>query len=80
MSNRWSEASAALMQPWRQAMAVIAANLAGWAWVVDPTVKLLGLIGALLLVVIQWQTLRAKRLERQKLELEIAALRGAKRC
>lgn len=75
MSNRWDEITSALMQPGRQALAVIAANLAGWAWVVDPTVKLLGLIGALLLVVIQWQTLRAKRLERQKLELEIAMLR-----
>ena len=75
MSNRWDEITAAMMQPSRQAIAVIAATLAGWAWVVDPTVKLLGLIGALLLVVIQWQTLRSKRLELEKLELEIALLR-----
>ena len=75
MTSKWDEITAAMMQPSRQAVAVIAANLAGWAWVVDPTVKLLGLIGALLLVVIQWQTLRSKRLELEKLELEIALLR-----
>lgn len=79
MNNKWDELSAAIMQPGRQAIAVIAANIAGWAWV-DPTVKLLGLVGALLLVVIQWQTLRAKRLEREKLELEIAMLREDAKC
>lgn len=75
MNSKWGEITSALMQPSRQAMAVIAANLAGWVWMVDPAVKLLGLAAALLLVVIQWQTLRAKRLEREKLELEIAMLR-----
>lgn len=75
MSSRWDDASAAMMQPGRQAVAVIAANLAGWAWMVDPAVKVLGLIASALFVLIQWQTLRARRLEREKLELEIAMLR-----
>ena len=72
--------SAAIMQPGRQALAVIVANLAGWAWVVDPTVKLLGLVAAALLVVIQWQTLKVRRLEGEKLELENAALREKTKC
>jgi len=76
MSNRWDEVSAAMMQPGRQAVAVIAANLAGWAWMVDPAVKTLGLIAAALLVLIQWQTLKVRRLESEKLELENARLRG----
>ena len=75
MSNRWDEVSAAMMQPGRQAVAVIAANLAGWAWMVDPAVKTLGLIAAALLVLIQWQTLKVRRLEREKLELENARLK-----
>lgn len=71
----WHDVSAAIMQPGRQAVAVIAANLAGWAWMVDPAVKTLGLIAAALLALIQWQTLRTRRLEREKLELEIAMLK-----
>ena len=75
MTNKWDNISTAVMQPERQMLAVIAANIAGWAEWVDPTIKLLGLIGAALLIVIQWQTLKVRRLEREKLELENAMLR-----
>ena len=75
LNHSWSEQLELLMQPWRQAIAVVILALPSITPWFTFWGKVVTALTALLFLYLQFQSSQIKRLERQKLEFELAELK-----
>ena len=75
LNSYWSEQLELLMQPWRQAIAVVILALPSITHWFTFGGKVVTTLTALLFLYLQFQSSQIKRLEHQKLEFELAELK-----